>query len=297
MTCGRRVRFPSKEGQQVVGALFFSALEVLRAEGFPSPYTEAATLAASACCIPYNELPIRLAEVAPAGARQRLNGYLQRRLKHEPLQTVVGTAAFLDCEFLVGPGVFIPRPETEGLALIAIELLANKNNSVVIDLCAGVGPLAVYIALRIPDARVIAVEKDPRAAALLARNVNKFSAAVEILIADVKDESLADRLPAADLVVANPPYIPSGVIPTLPPEVRDWEPRLALDGGAEGVDFYPVIADIAARRLNPGAALAVEVGEGQSEFVTEVFRPLGPPKVKQDLTGRPRYVIVNKCYA
>jgi release factor glutamine methyltransferase len=226
----------------------------------------------------------------PAAAYERLQELARRRLAGEPLQYLTGSAPFLDLTLAVGPRVFVPRPETEGLALHAERLLPAYPAPTIVDLCAGVGPVAIYLARRRPRARVVAVDVDAAAAKLLRQNVTRYGVAVEVVVGDVFDAALAEQLPAADLITANPPYIPSAVIPNLPPEVREWEAAAALDGGPEGLAFYPRIAELASRRLRPGGVVVVEIGEGQAAAVKQLLGAVGEVAVGQDLAGRDRYV-------
>jgi release factor glutamine methyltransferase len=169
-------------------------------------------------------------------------------------------------------------------------LLGAKRRAVILDLFAGVGPLAVYLARRYPDARVVAVEIDDAAAAVLESNAAAYGVKIEIVLGDVRDSETAARLPRADLVVANPPYIDTAALGALPPEVRDFEPRAALDGGRGGVAYYPLLADVASRRLKAGGAVAAEIGEDMAPQVAEVFKAVGEVGVGRDLAGRDRYV-------
>jgi release factor glutamine methyltransferase len=232
--------------------------------------------------------------VAPAGAFERLAACTRRRAGGEPVQLITGEAPFLELRLAVEGGVFIPRPETEGLALWAEESLAAKAEPVIVDLFAGVGPLAVTLARRRPGARVIAVEADERAASLLRRNAAAYGVDVEIIIGDVADGAVASRLPAADLIVANPPYVETAVIPALPAEVRDWEPHAALDGGSDGLALYPAIAGLAVEVLREGGFVLVEIGETQGSRVTEILAAVGDAELGHDLAGRDRYVRARK---
>lgn len=271
------------------------AEEALTRVGAPSPRADAAALAAHACGWGAAQFAKRLREAPPPGAAERLAALTARRVNGEPLQLIIGAAPFLGLDLVVAPGVFIPRVETEGLATRAEEFVAGAIAPVVVDLCAGVGPLAVYLGRRRPDARVIAVEVDERAASLLRRNAGVYDVNVEVMVGDVTDGALSARLPEADLIVSNPPYIKTGQMPALPAEIRDWEPGGALDGGADGLNFYPHIANLAAKLLRPGGAVAVEIGEDLTERASEIFGGVGDVGVGQDLAGRDRYLWARKA--
>jgi release factor glutamine methyltransferase len=277
-----------------VAALRRRAEEYLSREGVPSPRADAAELVAYACGWEVEDIAKRLRDPAPPRGMALLESCVRRRAAREPLQLITSTAPFLDLRLAVAPGVFVPRPETEGLALWAERLLGSKRDAVVVDLFAGVGPLAIYLAARFRSARVVAVEVDDGAAALLEANAAAHGVRVDVRRGDVRDGSLASRLPRADLVVANPPYIRTADIAALPPEVRDYEPRAALDGGPEGLAHYPAVAELAARLLRAGGSVAVEIGEDMAERVTRIFAAVGEVGVGRDLAGRDRYVWATK---
>jgi release factor glutamine methyltransferase len=276
------------------GGLYAWAEAELAGAGVPSPRADAAALTAHACGWGEGELTRRWGETTPGGASERLAAFTARRCHREPLQLIIGKAPFLGLDLTVTPGVFIPRPETEGLALRAGEFISEIEKPVILDLCAGVGPVAVYLGSQRPNARVVAVEIDGRAASLLRQNASAYGVRVDVIVGDVRDEGIASQLPVADLVVANPPYVETTVIPTLPAEVSMWEPRQALDGGADGLAFYPVIAGVAAAFLRPGGVVAVEIGESHAAGVADAFRGVGSTEIGLDLTGRERYLLVRK---
>lgn len=263
--------------------------------GVPSPGADAAALTAYAYGWDVCEFAKHVRDVAPAGVFERLADLTRRRGDGEPLQLIIGTAPFVGLSLGVAPGVFVPRPETEGLALWAEESIADTDAPVIVDLFAGVGPLAVYLARRRPDARVVAVEVDESAASLLRDNASAYDVRVDVIVGDIRDEGIASWLPAADLIVANPPYVETAVIPTLPVEVREWEPRAVLDGGVDGLAFYPVIAALAAKILREGGVVAVEIGESCGEVVSDILSTVGDVEVSRDLAGRDRYVRAQKA--
>ena len=215
---------------------------------------------------------------------------ISRRAGHEPLQYLTGTAYFRRLELEVGPGVLVPRPESELLVDAVLTHISNLQESVegeisVIDLGAGSGALALAIATEAPRARVIAVEKSAEAIAWLKKNVAKISENVRVVEGDV-----AEVLPGvkSDIVIANPPYIPDRQ--RLPRDVAEHEPHIALFGGATGLEVPKLFIDAAARLLKRGGVLAIEHTEEQGgaidallslEFVDIVLH--------KDLTGRPRW--------
>jgi release factor glutamine methyltransferase len=264
----------------------------LEAAGVPSAACDAAALVAHVVgCVP-TQLGLHAREVLPTAAARRLASLAARRAAREPLQLILEGAPFHDLSLRVTPGVFIPRPETEGLAQAALDAVAAAEAPIIVDLCAGAGPLAVFLAARRRDASVIAVEIDRDACEDIRFNAGRYDAAVEILSADIRDPLLGKQLPAADLIVSNPPYIPAAIVADLPPEVRVWENVRTQDGGRDGLDFYRVISRLAAEGLKAGGFLAVEIGEEQAVAAIAILSSLGAAAVGRDLAGRDRYVTV-----
>jgi len=261
----------------------------LAAAGVVSAAADAAALWAAASGTKKPSCLTRDEVVSPEVAA-RYEAMLARRATREPLQLICGAAPFHDLELAVAPGVFIPRPETEGLAEHALRLIAGTPAPRVVELFAGVGPVAVLLAKRRPDAVVTAVERDPVAAALIRRNAATYGVAVNVVVGNVRDGAGGPF----DLVVANPPYIPSSVWPDLPPEVRDWEPRAALDGGDDGLAWYRVLAALIATFITATGVFVFEVGETQAAAVTAMFANTAVLSVYPDLTGRDRYLIGRK---
>lgn len=214
-----------------------------------------------------------------------------RRARREPLQHLTGRAAFRSLELAVGPGVFVPRPETELLAQLAIDALraAAEPAPVALDLGSGSGAIALAMATEVPHARVWAVENSPEAFPWTRRNVAEVGAAnLELVFGD-----LADALPELDgraaVVASNPPYIPAGAIPR-DPEVRLYDPEHALYGGADGLDVVRVLSRRALALLHPGGALMIEHGEAQAAEIAALLAGDGWHAIAhhRDLTGRDR---------
>jgi release factor glutamine methyltransferase len=199
----------------------------------------------------------------PAAARAAFEALVTRRAQHEPVQYLLGETEFSGLVLAVGPGVFIPRPETEELVARALGL-GLPAAATALDLCAGSGAIACALAARRPDWTVWAVERARLAAACARSNVRRLALAgrVRVLEGDLFGP-LSGRVPAGrvDLAVANPPYLAAPILPRLPVEVRDWEPRGALDGGADGLDVIRRLLAGAPDWLRPGGALLVEIGE------------------------------------
>ncbi|KAB0671110.1 peptide chain release factor N(5)-glutamine methyltransferase [Oryzomonas sagensis] len=190
-----------------------------------------------------------------------------RRARREPLQHILGTQEFCGLEFEVSPDVLIPRHDTE--TLVTEALIRRPEARSVLDIGTGSGCIAVALAHSLPQAAVTAIDIAPAALAVARRNAERNGATVEFLSGSLL-EPVAGR--SFDLIVSNPPYIPSTDIDRLEPEVRDFDPRGALDGGADGLDLYRILIPAAPAHLNPSGWLLVEVGIGQAPAVAELFK-------------------------
>ena len=211
---------------------------------------------------------------------------LDRRINHEPLQYLTGLAAFRYLELEVGPGVLVPRPESELLVDAVLTHIKNLPAPVsVVDLGAGSGALALAIATEAPDTRVIAVENSPEAVFWLKRNVSVIAENVRVVEGDV-----ADVLPGikCDVVVANPPYIPDAQ--QLPRDVAGFEPHSALFGGPTGMELPRVFIAAAARLLKSSGVLVIEHTETQANSIAhELTLDFESITLHDDLVGRPRW--------
>lgn len=223
-----------------------------------------------------------------------------RRERREPLQHILGTAPFGDLDLVVGPGVFVPRPETEVLAQYAIDWARRQEQCLsVVDACSGSGALALAIACH-TEAEVVAIEASAAALPWLERNVTALSprftargCEVTVVAGDCADPGSWPEVATVDLVVANPPYIPDGCIPR-DPEVREHDPAAALFGGPDGFDVIRPLIDRAHEALRPGGLLLIEHGDeqGEPEGVPALIRRRGgfaDVVDRQDWSGRPRF--------
>jgi len=226
---------------------------------------------------------------------------IDRRASGEPLQYILGEWEFYGLQFVVGPGVLIPRPETELLVKIAIKHLRDapggKNAPpTVLDLCAGSGCVGLSVAHHCPNARVYLIELSDQAMPYLRENAKAYPNA-EVIAADVLNWQLSLpinnwQLSTCQLILANPPYVKSSEIAGLSEEVR-CEPRMALDGGADGLTFYRVLAERWLPRLAPGGLLACECCEGQARDVAAMFSPYAT-EIKRDFNGVERVVVARR---
>lgn len=222
-----------------------------------------------------------------ADVEEHFTRLCQRRADGEPLQYITGIAYFYNLALEVGPGVLVPRPETEQLVeSILVHLESSKKPTSVIDLGAGSGAIALAIATQVPTAHVIAVENDADALIWLRKNCESADAEVRIVAEDVATALVGVK---ADLVVANPPYIPDNQ--QLPRDVLHHEPHAALFGGGQnGMDIPKVFIDAAARLLKPGGLFVIEHGEEQVDMVNaKLFEDFVAIKNHLDLNLRPRW--------
>jgi release factor glutamine methyltransferase len=215
-----------------------------------------------------------LSAKADSRAQSRFTELIDRRAAGEPVQYLLGEWEFCGLPFFVGEGVLIPRPETEILAEYAVTLLKGQAQPVAVDLCAGTGCIGLTIACRVPSAHVYLVEKSPAAFAYLERNRNRPGMVnTTLLQGDILTDALPE-IPQCDVLCVNPPYIPADEMPTLQREVLR-EPAMALDGGADGLDFYRAIAKRWAPRVKPGGVILPELGDGQYDAVRRIFADIG----------------------
>ena len=226
-------------------------------------------------------------------AAARFMALVDRRAGHEPIQHILGFEEFRGLKIAVTPDVLIPRPETEGLVERALELLAECPRALVADIGTGSGAIACALAASRPDLEVLAVDQSLGALAVASENVRALGLAsrVRLLAGDLLDP-LASLDGSLDMVIANPPYCPSGVIPTLPVEVERFEPRLALDGGPDGMRVLRRIIAEAPRFLRPGAWLLMEIGEEQAGPLASLMAAEGFSRIgaRRDLRDVERYI-------
>jgi release factor glutamine methyltransferase len=276
----------------MIRPLLRTAAARLAEAGVPSPDYDAAELLAHVLGCRRPELGLA-ADPTPA-QRQRYDDLVARRAGREPLQHLLGSAAFRYVELAVGPGVFVPRPETELLAGWGVdrarEVLAQDRAPVVVDLCTGSGAIALSIATEVPEAEVHAVELSEDALAWAERNLAGHG--VDLRQGDLAD-AFADLDGEVDVVVCNPPYIPLDAYETVAPEARDHDPHLALFSGEDGLTAIRVLEATAARLLRPGGVVGAEHADLQGESAPAVFSGAGrwsEVRDHADLAGRPRFL-------
>lgn len=260
--------------------------------GVPTPEVDMDLLAAHVLGISRGELAGRKITGTGLSGDQSsaLDALIARRAAREPLQHITGIAHFRHLTLEVGPGVFVPRPETEMVAQLAIDALAAvPGNPIAIDLGTGSGAIAIALATEVPHAEVHAVEVSAEAFVWAKLNAKRAGASnLTLHFGDLADapDSLDGRV---DVVVSNPPYIPEGMIPR-DVEVRLHDPALALYGGPDGLDVVRTLERSARRLLREGGFLVIEHAEIQGEQIRELLTAAGwrAPRTHPDLTGRPR---------
>ncbi len=274
------------------------AERALAAAGVGSPRVDAELLAAYVVGVPRGQLMLR--PLVDSDQVDELVGLVKRRAAREPLQHLLGTAPLGPITVAVGPGVFVPRPETELLLEWGLRMLAESSSPLVVDLCTGSGALAIAMAASRPDAVVHAVEADPVALSWARRNIYEHIEAggtpITLHAADVRwSDLLVDLESQVDLVLCNPPYVPDGT--PLPPEVAAWDPPEAVFGGADGLEVIRAVIASAAGLLRYGGHLAIEHDDTHGELVPALLRRrrvLTDVADHRDLAGRPRFATARR---
>lgn len=287
--------------------------EFLARKGVESPRLHAELLLAHVLHLPRMRLYLDFERPLTSGQIDELRELVKRRSRREPLQHIIGTASFCGLDLFVNRAVLVPRPETEILAELGwgfLNLVAAGHSTTssqtrsappsVLDFGTGSGCLAITLALKCPTAVVYALDVSPEALAVAGRNAALHGLAERVVF--VRGDGL-DALPTNarfDLIISNPPYIPTAEIASLQPEVRDFDPRQALDGGLDGLDHYRVLAAKAGAWLHPEGRLMLEFGDGQSESVRQLLTQQNwiVERLVEDYTHRCRIVIAqNKSKA
>ena len=269
-------------------------IDRFRSSGVESPEVNAEWLLASLLNCSRTELPLRLDETIPDPQLEHLNSQAARRAKREPLQHILGTVCFCGLEFQVTPAVLVPRPETEELIELAFEAAKTMPCPVIYDFGTGSGCIAVTLAKRLTKAKVIASDISDEAISLAKANAEQHEVIKRVEFRQADGSALA-AIEQVQLIVSNPPYIPTSEIAVLEPEVRDYDPRLALDGGRDGLEFYRMLAQLGQVALTPGGSLIAEFGDGQEDEIESIFRKATWPNIRftKDLCGKPRIVIAS----
>jgi release factor glutamine methyltransferase len=289
----------------VVAACVASGTLLLEQAGIETARLDAECLVAAGLGCPRWHLILEPTRRLSPAEFSRILRLLQRRERREPLAYVLGVREFWSLPMAVSAGVLVPRPETETLVEAALaawgEMKATSREAgpTIVELCTGSGAVAIALATELPAARVLATDVSWRALRVARANATRHGVAerIEFLRGDLW-RAVNGKAPAGsvDLVAANPPYIRSPELATLMPEVQ-WEPRLALDGGADGLRVLRQIVASSPDRIRPGGFLLLEVGTDQAEAVGALLAASGrfePARLRLDLAGRPRVVVARR---
>ncbi len=269
-----------------------TAARELEKAGVPEPEASAETLLAELLGVGRLDLAL---EKAPLTAEKETvyAAWISRRKAREPVQRILGYAYFRNLKLRLNKETLVPRPDTESVVEAALECIDGREASLVLDVGAGSGAIATSIAQERSECEVHATDTSGSALELARYNAEEAGVEVHFHRADLVAglDGLRDRI---DLLVSNPPYVRSGDLEGLAPEVRDWDPHFALDGGPDGLSFYRRIFTEAPTLLKHGAHLVLEVGDGEAEDVLNLgrqsrFVPLGG---RPDLTGTTRAVLL-----
>lgn len=270
-----------------LGTLYRALLAEFRTADLPTPELDARWLVAEAAGVPPTAITLSPDSPVSAEAVAMARSFLARRLKGEPVDRILGRREFWSLDFRLGPSTLSPRPDTETIVETCLALLPQRDAAYrLLDLGTGTGAILIALLHERPQASGLGIDRAAEAVTVAAENAtdNGVAARAQFRLGNWMD-GLEERF---DLIVSNPPYIPSADIAGLEREVREHDPLLALDGGTDGLDAYRAIATDAPRRLRPGGVLVFELGIGQEEDVAALMRTagftlLGP--ARKDLGG------------
>ncbi len=276
--------------------------EFLGKKGIDSPRLQAELLLAHRLGMPRMKLYLNFERVLTAAEIEVVRELIRRRGQREPLQHIIGSTSFCGLEIAVNRHVLVPRPETELLAEAGWKFLRQSPTNhqtpaspppSALDFGTGSGCIAIALAMNCPKARIVALDASPAALEVAKQNAVGVAERIEFLAG--KDFTVLPGGSQFDLVISNPPYIPTAEIASLQPEVRDYDPRAALDGGPDGLDFYRLLASKTPAFLKPAGKVMLEFGDGQADAVRGIF---GAQKwvveaVKEDYSRRQRILIAS----
>jgi release factor glutamine methyltransferase len=266
----------------------------LAGKGVESPRLQVELLLAHVLQLPRLKLYLNFERVLPDDQVNTLRAMVKRRGEREPLQHILGSTSFCGFEIAVNRDVLIPRPETEMLAERGWTFLNQRAAPRALDFGTGSGCLAIAIAMKAPSAQVTALDKCEKALECARSNVQRHQLSERVQCIQSDGFNLCPNDPQFDLLVSNPPYIPTPEIETLQPEVRDYDPRAALDGGKDGLDFFRYIAAQSPRFLAPEGRVILEFGDGQEAALPKIFSaPWNIEIIEKDYSGRPRFLIAS----
>ena len=288
---------PPADAPWTVGRILEWTAQHLKKSGSDTPRLDAELLLAKARACPRIQLYVQFNEVVPDAQRAVMRDLVRRRAQSEPVAHLVGHREFFSLDFAVSPDVLIPRPDTETLVLDLITHARKLPAPAILDVATGSGCIAIAAAVQVPAARVTASDVSPAALNLARQNADRHGVAPRITF--LAGDLLAP-LPAGarfDFLVSNPPYIPTAQLETLDREVRDYEPRLALDGGPDGLRFLTMLLQQAPSVLVPGGRLLLEFTPEQAPALLELAAAqpeLSDPAILKDLAGQPRVLVATR---
>lgn len=227
-------------------------------------------------------------------------GYIQRRIKHEPLQYITGVQEFYGLSIKVTPDVLIPRPETELLVEHVLKLVTNHESQItILDLCTGSGCIVAALASQIPDAQLVGIDISEKALEIAKLNTENWKKRIKLLHGDLFEPLRAHDSTIAqsyDLITSNPPYVPEPQLVSLQPEIKDYEPKIALVAEDNGLAIIRKIINDATKYLKKGGRLVMEIGDGQAEEVKTIIASngsYGEVTVIKDYSGIERIISVS----
>jgi release factor glutamine methyltransferase len=272
--------------------------EFLAKKGVESPRLQAELLLAHLLKMPRMKLYLSFERALAPAETDALRELVKRRGRREPLQHITGSVSFCGLEIAVNRQALVPRPETELLAELGWQFLStlNPQPSTALDFGTGTGCIAIALAVKCPNAKITATDVSAEALALAGENVARHNVAGQIQFFRGDGFAAFSTDETFDLIISNPPYIPTGEIATLQPEVRDFDPRAALDGGADGLDFYRRLGREAKSFLKPDGRIMLEFGDGQDGAIRKIFEAEKwiVEAVKEDYSHRARILIARK---
>jgi release factor glutamine methyltransferase len=280
--------------------------DFLAQKGVESPRLQTELLLAHLLKLPRMKLYLNFERTLTPTEVDGIREFIKRRGQREPLQHITGSTSFCGLEIAVNRHALVPRPETELLTELGWKFLlaapkpgeagSTLNPSTALDFGTGTGCIAIALAVKCPNAKIVATDTSADALALAGQNAVRHNVTERIQFQRSDGFAALSGDARFDLIISNPPYIPSGEIATLQPEVRDFDPRAALDGGTDGLDFYHLIAAHAAAFLKMGGKVMLEFGDGQTHAIRKIFEDEKwiVEEVREDYSHRARILIARR---